>query len=143
MTDSRDTNEWQQCAPGDLGRVASTLRARRTRREALAVIGKAAAAVAVIVVAVLGVQYIQHQPAGGDMDFGGISCSEVGELSADYLAGRLAPDVADKFEEHLKKCPMCRERIEDLRHQQSAAVPTDTAWSGGRQGQRLFAGIAD
>lgn len=143
MTDSRDTNEWQQCAPGDLGRVASTLRARRTRREALATIGKSAAAVSVIVVAVVGVQYVQHQPAGRDIDLGGISCSEVREQSADYLAGRLAPDVADKFEKHLKNCPMCRDRIEGLRHQQSAAAPTDTASSGGWQDRPLFAGIAD
>ena len=117
MTDNQTQNEWQQCRPGELSRVASTLRARHNRRQAFAAFGKAAVAVSLIMIAVVGVQYLQRQP-GGDMHFGGISCTDVRGQAGEYMAGNLAPDISERIAAHLTQCPMCREFVEEMKRQE-------------------------
>jgi len=117
MADNKSQSDWQQCRPGELGRVASSLRARHSRRQAFTAFGKAAVAVSLIMVAVAGVQYLQRQPGGGDMHFGGISCTDVRKQAGEYMAGSLPVDISDKIAAHLTQCPMCRELMEKMQRQ--------------------------
>ena len=126
MTDNRKSGDWQQCAPGELSNVAAVLRSQQNRKQSLAAFGKAAVAVSLVVAAVVGVQSIQRRD-GGDMNYGGISCTDVRSQAADYVAQRLAPGLIDKFEAHLSRCPMCQEYVEQLRREQTAAPATVTA----------------
>ena len=44
-----------------------------------------------------------------------VSCQEVVELVTDYLEGRLTPDEAALFEQHLNFCDGCDWYVEQLR----------------------------
>jgi len=43
-----------------------------------------------------------------------ITCAELVELVTDYLDGGLAPELAERFEEHLVICDGCSTHIEQM-----------------------------
>lgn len=49
-----------------------------------------------------------------------MGCQELVELVTDYLEGRLSPDDAECFEEHLGKCGGCRMYLDQMRETISA-----------------------
>jgi anti-sigma factor RsiW len=44
-----------------------------------------------------------------------MTCREIADFLADYLAGRLAPDVHAEFERHLAVCPNCERYLATYR----------------------------
>ena len=44
-----------------------------------------------------------------------MSCSEFVELVTDYLEGRMAPGVVERFEAHMEVCPPCGHYLAQMR----------------------------
>lgn len=44
-----------------------------------------------------------------------MNCRDVIEFLDDYFAGRLSPPVRESFEEHIGRCPYCRDYIATYR----------------------------
>jgi predicted anti-sigma-YlaC factor YlaD len=122
MMDHTSENEWSPCPPGDLQRMAKSMRARSSRRATLRAAGAAAAAVSVILLSIVGVQYLQGDGAAGDMYFGGISCTDVRRLAPDYMAGHVGEQDGARIRAHLAECPMCQDFLKKIQPQGAGAA---------------------
>ncbi|MCA9087148.1 MAG: zf-HC2 domain-containing protein [Planctomycetaceae bacterium] len=56
----------------------------------------------------------------GERNCGGITCTEIHEAAAEFIAGHLQPAVAEKIETHLTQCKRCRDYIDEQRHQHAS-----------------------
>ncbi len=98
------TKRWAACPEGGLQQLVDELHARR-RREFL----KRLASTATVVVALGAGGYVAAGWLRQAMEYryGGLTCSEVRRLAADYHAKRLDLETTRKMTIHLKKCPRC------------------------------------
>jgi hypothetical protein len=95
--------DWVQCRPGELSRLATELRARRRRR------GAARAGVALFLGLALAAVLLWGWHAGtSPQPPRGLSCEEVAALSDAYAAGTLSPEMHDRVRQHVERCPRCR-----------------------------------
>ncbi len=95
------TDEWQECAPGELIRFASREKAKVVRRRLI----QAGGAVAIVVMA--GVFLNLRESSSSEPNYGGIRCSAVRTNANAHLAGRLDKATEAKIAQHLKQCPVC------------------------------------
>ncbi len=49
-----------------------------------------------------------------EMDYGGITCSQVASLSGKLLAGELDGPTKNQIRQHISSCPQCREKLRDM-----------------------------
>ncbi len=102
---------WKACSPGELGRLSSRLRSRRTRRTV------ARSGIAVAVVAFLALGVWTFRPRGGAMmeyDFAGIRCSRVIALAQDYAMHKLDPRLTNQIKSHVEQCPKCHPQFKAM-----------------------------
>ena len=106
-----NADDWKACPPGELGRLSSRLRSRRTRRNV------ARSGIAMAVVAVLAIGAWSLRPRGGgmmDLEFAGIRCSRVIALAQDYAMHKLDPRLNDQIKSHVEQCPRCHARFKSM-----------------------------
>lgn len=103
-------DDWVQCPPGELNRLAVRLRGRRHRR----VLMQATAAVAVLAVAVGGWLLWPSPKPTGEYNFAGITCSRVLELADAYAAGKLSHELRAQVREHVAQCPHCGPKFKEM-----------------------------
>lgn len=106
-----NADDWKACPPGELGRLSSRLRSRRTRRNV------ARSGIAVAVVAILAMGAWSLRPRGGgmmDLEFAGIRCSRVIALAQDYGMHKLEPRLTDQIKSHVEQCPQCHKRFKAM-----------------------------
>jgi uncharacterized C2H2 Zn-finger protein len=106
-------DDWRACPPGELSRLSSRLRSRRTRRSVV----RACAVVAVVACAALGVWRLR--PTGQanqmmDLEYAGIRCGKVIELAKDYAMHKLDSGLSDQIKAHVEQCPRCHKRFKDM-----------------------------
>lgn len=109
---SNESDLWQPCPPGELGRLTGRLRRRRYGWIA----ARATAVVAVLLVAVGGLTWQfgeKPQPAvvsrpGEGFDYGGITCTGVHRVLPQLKAGTIDAATLSRVREHLEKCDHCR-----------------------------------
>lgn len=101
--------DWVNCPPGELRRLANRLRGRRQRRAVL----KAVVAAAAGSVALGGAGWYWFRPPR-DYEYAGITCTRVAELVPVYRAGTLPADLRRQVDLHVAECPHCRPRFRDM-----------------------------
>jgi len=104
-------DDWKSCPPGELGRLSSRFRTRRTRRT----VARSGIAVAVVAFVAFGV--LTFRPRGGVMkefDFAGIRCRRVISLAQDYATHKLDPRLTDQIKSHVQQCPSCHPRFKAM-----------------------------
>lgn len=113
-------DDWQPASDGAVARLTRKLRGRRDRRRLL----QAGAGVVGGLLALAGgwwlVGWATRTP---EYNHGGLTCSEVARRVDDLRAGRLAPAEVDQVRQHVKLCPVCRPRFEQMGIQLAAAAP--------------------
>ena len=114
---STSETHWTSCPPGTLQNMASTLVARRRRRQTVRL------SVLASLVAVTGVSFWGAYSQPAEYDFGGIVCSEVRRLAADYLGDGLPPELTQKLDVHLAECPNCKPLMDAMRKPPIASRP--------------------
>lgn len=103
-------DDWVQCPPGELGRLAARLQGRRRRRNLLR-----ATALLPVVAIVIGSWLFWSKPTGThEYNFAGITCSRVMELADAYGAGTLSPDLREQVRRHVAQCPDCGRRFKEM-----------------------------
>lgn len=106
-----DADAWKACPPGELGRLSSRLRSRRTRRA----VARSAAAVAAV--ALLAIGAWAFRPRGGatrEYDFAGIRCGRVLALAQDYAMHKLDASLSAQIKSHVEQCPRCHPRFKAM-----------------------------
>ena len=97
--------EWQPCPPGEVGHLVRRLKARES---AVVVRRRMIAAVVLLMAAFTGYYFMGVLP-GAEPNYGGIVCSAVQELAAEYRAGKLDAETADRIHAHLAECDQCQQ----------------------------------
>ena len=93
---------------------------RQRRARKIAVGQRAGLLAAVAVLVLIGVYYAAtNLPSQAHP--GGLACSEVQQLRADYQSGDIEPSLQAQVAEHLSACPHCRTAFESPRR--GAAMP--------------------
>jgi len=105
-------DEWAACQQGEIGQLAQQLKARRRFQS---VQRGAGLVVVFLIVSAAGYFVVVDNPSNGDLEFGGMTCSEVGRHVSEFIADTLHPELKSKIQQHLAHCPGCRERVEQLR----------------------------
>jgi hypothetical protein len=95
-------NVWEACPPGEFTRLATRLRARRRRRDALR------ATIGLVLAVVAGSAIYQTWSRSREYHLAGISCSRVIALAQDYAAGKLPAAQHDQIRRHVSSCPHCK-----------------------------------
>ena len=64
-----------------------------------------------------------------------LNCQELVELVTDYLEGRMAPAVAERFDAHMEVCPPCGYYLEQMRTTLTVLghIPEETISDGARE----------
>jgi len=71
-----------------------------------------------------------------------VKCRECDEFLADYVAGELAADVLQTFEQHLDRCRNCRTYLEQYRATiQAGKTACDVAKQGIQMPEELIRAI--
>ena len=111
-TTSQESEQWQSCPPGELGRMTGRLR----RRRQMQILTRATAAVAVLLVAIGGVSWqfrdrtqppVESKPGEG-FNYGGITCAGLHRVLPQLKAGTLDAATLARVREHLEKCDHCQ-----------------------------------
>lgn len=111
-TTSQESDQWQACPPGELGRMTSRLRRRRQMQIATRV----AVTASVLLIAVGGLSWqfrAQTEPPvvskpGEGFNFGGITCAGVHRALPQLKAGTIDAATLGRVREHLEKCDHCK-----------------------------------
>lgn len=112
-----DSNDWSPCESGEVHRMVARLRTRdRNRTAAMGASG----ALFLVMAGFLGAWTFGLLPPS-DPTYGGIACSDVRRLGAQYMAGALDDATARKIREHLEQCPECPRIFEQMR----STMPAD------------------
>lgn len=110
-----DTNHhsdsWDSCPKGALAQTIAQLKSRRRNRTLALSTGPV---VVLLLILFVGVMFVQRRSTSGENHYGGISCSRVFELLAEYQQGNLEDTLAISIAEHLRKCLMCRTSYESM-----------------------------
>ena len=109
---SPESEQWQPCPPGELGRMTSRL-SRRRHRQILALV---TAAAAVLLVAAGGLSWqFREKPRspvvskpGEGFNYGGITCAGLHRVLPQLKAGTLDAATLARVREHLEKCDHCQ-----------------------------------
>ncbi|NOX53946.1 MAG: hypothetical protein GXP27_05800 [Planctomycetes bacterium] len=101
---------WEPCPKGEIGRMLEVI--QRNRRRAALVQTAVAVAGAVLIAAVIVRSVPTHRAATRS---GEMTCAEVLAYAPAYLSGRLDPQLRAKVEDHLRKCPGCRKKVEQMK----------------------------
>lgn len=110
-------DEWVQCPPGELSRLATRLRGRRQRR----IVVQTSALVLLVAVGLGGLVLWPRPQGTGDYNYAGIMCSRVMQLADAYAAGELTTELREQVRQHVAQCPNCGPKFKEMGL---------TAWSG-------------
>ncbi|HUY92178.1 MAG TPA: zf-HC2 domain-containing protein [Pirellulales bacterium] len=119
--ETNQSDEWQPCPPGLLGR---TVRLPKRRRRHEAVNRALAVGLTLLLVAWGGVYMSSRVHENREFHFGGISCREVHKFMPDYIAHALPPDIEKRVGQHLARCPDCGVLMKQM--QQGAPAATSS-----------------
>lgn len=122
---SRDPAAWSACPSGELGAIGAKRRAALLRDRRARGLGVALAAAVVVLAAVF-----WPQPDRGPV-YGGITCGQCVQMMPEYNdhltdGAKFPPDDAVAMAEHLRMCPLCRNRFETQYPGVLAAAATAT-----------------
>lgn len=112
-TTSQESDLWQPCPPGELGRMTGRLR----RQRQLQIAKRLTAATAVVLVSTVGLWWQfggKSQPSvvskpGEGFNFGGITCAGVHRALPQLKAGTIDAATLARVREHLEKCDHCKD----------------------------------
>lgn len=113
QTDHSDN--WEQCPSGALQDLSR--RSRRRRMVKQAAWGIPLTALLLVALALNGTI-----PTPFNMHSGPLVCDQVVKLLPAYAANSLSAAQRVEVEQHLKKCPFCRDKLEAIRAKQSVAT---------------------
>jgi hypothetical protein len=101
--------DWTSCPAGRIVHLGQQLRQRRQRRKflqtAVALTGTAAMGAGV---------WLGWTMLGREPNPGGLTCSEVQRLAADYRRGKLGQQIRDQVQQHLARCPQCESKYRSM-----------------------------
>lgn len=136
---------WEPCPSGTLQNLASRLRANRRRAQAVRL------SLVTSLVFGTGVVLWSTYSKPVEYDFGGIVCSEVRQISKDYLGGHLALELTHKIDAHLLECPNCKPLMDAMRNElslsakrlrSSGSAPVELASNRAAKNHKLLSNLA-
>lgn len=102
QTDS-ENRDWEPCPQGALSQFAQQHQAHQRRQFLIKTSGIAGG-----ILVTAGIGYVAfREPSVDDLEFGGITCTEVRAKAPRYMAGELDEVLSKKIEIHLEQCPQC------------------------------------
>ncbi|HID24289.1 MAG TPA: zf-HC2 domain-containing protein [Planctomycetaceae bacterium] len=102
--------DWGPCPKGEIGRMLQVI--QRNRRRAAIVQTAVALAGAVLIAAAIVHTVPSHRAAVTPRE---LTCADVLAYAPAYLAGELDSRLRAQVEEHLRQCPGCLKRIEQMK----------------------------
>ncbi len=119
---STEPENWDPCPQGELTKTVQARTSQRRRKviDRVAVV----AATLMVLIAVGGYTlgtFTPEPPPGGR--FGGLACTQVAELLPSYIAGETEAKTTENVAVHLKNCPHCQSRYEQLLSAVSSSIP--------------------
>lgn len=105
------SEEWEDCPKGTLQSLANRIQRRRTMKRAAWTIP-----LTLMLLAWAGWLSSPFNPNSS-----GLACDQVVKLLPDYAANSLSNARQRQVEQHLKKCPLCAEKLKTIRATQSVA----------------------
>ena len=132
-------DEWRECPRGELERMVERLEALRTARRRRQIV-VTSAVIAMVGAVVVGGR--QLWIGSSEFEYGGIACSDVAVLMANYSAGSLDEDLAEKVRLHLHECQQCGPKFQRMFGElaKTALVPRSRLHS--RSGNVRFENLA-
>lgn len=132
-------HDWTPCPAGELTKMVDARRARRRR--------KAVDRVAVVAASIMGCIALGgytlglFTPEGGVGPATGLTCSEVLPRLPDYVAGTLDEPLHARMTAHLRHCPSCQTRHDELAGE--IAIDETSTRQGPLSASSLLAGMAN
>lgn len=113
--DNAANGEWRDCKSGEIHNMVRAQRLARQRRQ----LSQASfVGVSFLVLLSVVIWSIPNPLASNERAKGGVTCAEVIDQAEDFIAGRLAQAIREKFDIHLSKCPSCLRHFDSLRDQE-------------------------
>lgn len=101
--------DWAPCPPGKIVHLGQKLRKQRQRRVFLRTATMLTGAAAIGAGTWLSWTMLGREP-----NYGGVTCSEVQRLGADYAKGNLDEAVKNLVRQHLARCPKCAAKYRSM-----------------------------
>lgn len=110
---TENPDDWENCPKGTLQSLASRSRQRQQLK-------RAALAVPLTIVAVFALAWGGWLPSPLKLNSATLICDQVVKLLPAYASNSLAASQRSQVEKHLKKCPMCAEKLRSIRETQAS-----------------------
>ena len=112
------TDNWEDCPAGTLQALAKRSRQRRTMKSA-------AWAIPLTLVMLLSLVWSGNLPSPFNLNSATLACDQVVNLLPAYASKSLSATQRAQIDKHLKKCPLCAEKLRTIQAAQfheSAAI---------------------
>lgn len=118
-----NSNHWENCRPGEVGRLVHRLKYRRRQRTVKAGLVAISACTLLLVAGITWYGGQTSQVSRRNFA-GGITCRDVLQQATQFVNRELDVATSGKIRLHLEQCPNCRERIERMQqaHDVNAAA---------------------
>jgi len=117
-----DPAAWEECPDGEFQRVDRRIERKQRQRTVRMVIGGAAGLV--VLIALTGMPFLGQRGAMNEMNFGGITCSDVKVHAESYVSKVLQADLVAQITDHRKLCPHCDRMLRKLESPQTRFTRT-------------------
>lgn len=108
---NQHSDSWDSCPEGALAQTVAQLKSRRRNRALAISVGPV---VVLLLIVLTGTMAWQSLSTSDENHYGGVSCTQVRSLLAEYGQGTLEETLALNVAIHLKQCLMCRTSYESM-----------------------------
>ncbi len=112
-----ESEAWEPCLPGEVQGMLNSVRAKR-RNKQLAQATTVGVSLILLFAATLWTLPFDQGATGQQVK--AFACSDVFDHAEDYVAGKLNALVSGQIEDHLARCPHCKDHVDHLRSEAEA-----------------------
>lgn len=111
-TANNNADDWIDCSPGEVSHMVQRLRAAHRMHQ----VRQTTSAAAIVTLIMVSGYFIKQAviPSDSGQNVAGIYCSEVRQLSKQYMADELEKTKSAQIKDHLADCESCRKFMENM-----------------------------
>ena len=112
MTQNSESEDWNDCQPGEIQGVVNSLRRQRRNKQ---LTQSAVAGTSLVLLFAVALFSLPDFSGNATLNHQVLAYREVAQNAEDYVAGRLSNLVKQQVETHLSSCPHCQKHVDALR----------------------------